>query len=195
MEYRYRGAGAAHYQDWKENPVRHTLKMFYTALVLSMPTLSNGANMEQPTFLVSLACTDNPACIYTGQYMPIEITVKNTAPYPIGFPRNYLQARGPAMTLIDRETQKQRVLKLGLTDKALMQDLTTLNPGQTLTMTTVINEAELTAFRAHYVDLVAEIGYTARIRVPDQEETVQARGVGRLKIIGKDTLERIAPPK
>lgn len=99
------------------------------------------------------------------------------------------------MTLIDRGTQKQRVLKLGLTDKAVMKHLTTLNPGQTLTMTTAISEAELTAFRAHYVDLVAEIGYTAKISVPDREKTVQAKGVGCIKIIGKDTQERIATPK
>jgi len=146
--------------------------------------------MEQVTFSVSLACTDNPACIFSGLYMPIEITVKNIQPYPIGFPRDYLQARGPAMTLTDRVTGKQKVLKLGLTDKALMKDLNTLNPGETLTMTTVINETELTTFSARYVDLIAEIGFTAKIRVPDQEETIAAKGSNTLRIIGKDTLER-----
>lgn len=152
--------------------------------------LSTGAKLEQPTFSISLACKDNPACIFTGLYMPIAITVKNTEPYPIGFPRSYLQSRGPTMTLTDRETGQQKILKLGMPDRALLKDLTTLNPGETLSMSTVINEAELTAFRTEYIDLVAEIGFTAKIRVPDQEEPVQAKGSSTLRIIGKDTLER-----
>lgn len=146
--------------------------------------------MEQPTFSISIACVGNPACIFTGNDMPLEITVKNSQPYTIGFPRRYIQGRGPAMKLVDRETGASKTLKTELADHALMKDFTMLQPGETLTLTTLIRGREITALREKYVDLVAEFGITTNIKVPDSEEPVRARGAGQLKIIGKDTLER-----
>lgn len=146
--------------------------------------------MEQPTFSVAIACAGNPSCIFTGSDMPLEIAVKNSQPYTIGFPRRYIQARGPSMKLIDRETGAAKTLKTQLADHSLKKDYTTLQPGETLTLTTLIRGSEIISLRPKYVDLVAEFGITADIKVPDKEAPVRARGASQLKIIGMDTLER-----
>lgn len=170
--------------------MRYYLRLILMACALTAPLSSMGATMEQPTFSIAIACTGNPSCIFTGGDMPLEITVKNSQTYTIGFPRRYIQARGPSMKLVDRETGAAKTLKTELADHALMKDYTMLQPGETLTLTTLIRGTEITSLRPKYVDLVAEFGITTNIKVPDSEEPVRARGAGQLKIIGKDTLER-----
>jgi hypothetical protein len=160
------------------------------ACALTVPMPSIGATMEQSTFSITVACTGNPSCIFAGNDMPLEITVTNSQSYSIGFPRRYIQARGASMKLVDRETGAAKALKTELTDHALKNDYTMLRPGETLTLTTLIGGTEITSLRPKYVDLVAEFGITADIKVPDSEEPVRARGAGQLKIIGRDTLER-----
>lgn len=170
--------------------MRHSLKLILMACALTAALPSMGATMEQPTFSIAIACTGNPSCIFTGSDMPLEITVKNSQPYAIGFPRRYVQARGPSMKLVDRETGAAKTLKTELADHALKNDYAMLQPGESLTLTTLIRASEIASLRPKYVDLVAEFGITTDIKVPDSGEPVRARGAGQLKIIGKDTLER-----
>ena len=146
--------------------------------------------MERIPLTITVKCTDNPSCIYSGTEMPIEIIVQNNGSYPIGFPQAYIQARGPAMKLIDTITGAQKTLKIGLANHDLMAQFTTLEPNNSLTMTSVIRASELTSLRKEYVNLVAEIGITINVKVPSTDEPVKYQGRGQVKIIGKDTIER-----
>lgn len=101
-----------------------------------------------------------------------------------------MQARGPAMKLIDNLTGTQKTLKIGLANHDLMTQFTTLEPNESLIMTSVIRASELTSLRKEYVDLIAEIGITINVKVPHADEPVKYQGRGRVKIIGKDTIER-----
>lgn len=141
--------------------------------------------MEPPVLALGLACTDNPDCLFNGAAMPIEITVMNNQPYTIGFPRSYIQARGPAMKLTDAATGKQKTLKIGLANHALKTDFTVLKPGERLTLTTVVTESELTAFRREHIDLTADISVSTHIRIPASDKPVRASATGQLRITGK----------
>ena len=160
------------------------------AITLLTPLPLMGASLDPPTLSIAVACTGNPTCIFTGSDIPLEITVKNNQSDAIGFPLRYLQARGPAMKLIDNVTRAQKTLKIGLANHDWMVQFTTLAPGEALTITSVIKASELTSLRKEYVDLTAEIGITINVKVPGSEEPVKYKGSGRAKIIGKDTLDR-----
>ncbi len=161
------------------------------ALASALPH-SSGNTMEKPVLSITLRCTDNAACIFTGADMPIEVLIKNEASQEIGVPVKFLQMRGPSVTLTDNPSQAKTILKTGMADHALKTVFTRLRPGESAVVTSIVKDRELRSFRADYVDLTAEVGISAQIQVAGAPETVQFRGSGQLKIIGKDTLERDA---
>ena len=171
--------------------MRYHLNLLVIALG-ALPLLSSGATMNEKNLSVTIRCSDNPSCTFAGADMPIEISVKNTSSVAIGFPQEFLQKTGPAMTLIDTETGARQSLKTGLANHKLMKEFKQLAPGDSLTIKTIIKEREITSFRSQFVDLTAEIIVGARILIVDRQETVPFDSTETLRILGKDTLEREA---
>ncbi|MDZ5636154.1 MULTISPECIES: hypothetical protein [unclassified Janthinobacterium] len=148
--------------------------------------------MPNEILSISAHCIDNPACIFTGSDMRIEVLIKNVGNGEVGYPLKYMQARGPNMRLIDNVSEQSQVLKTGLANHALKRDLTTIAPGQSIALQSVIKHTELLLFRKEFVDVTAEIGVSAGIQTAGNEETLPFKGGASLKIIGRDTLEREA---
>lgn len=146
--------------------------------------------MENQLLSFTAECRDNPACIFSGGDVFVDIVVKNVSSDIVGYPARFLQARGPSVRLIDQETQRVRILKTGLADLTLKTSFTDLQPGQSVTLHTVITMRELTTFRKEYVDIRAEIVVPADVRVPGKADLVPLDGGGKLRIRGRDTLER-----
>jgi hypothetical protein len=57
--------------------------------------------MDNHNLEISATCHDNAACIYDGDNMKIDITIKNSGPDIIGFPLEYIIRRGPKIKLIN----------------------------------------------------------------------------------------------
>ncbi|NHQ91364.1 hypothetical protein [Janthinobacterium lividum] len=148
--------------------------------------------MPNDVLSVSAHCLDNPACIFTGSDMRIEVVIKNTGSTAVGYPLDYIQQRGPNLRLIDNASERSQVLKTGLADHALKRAFTTIAPGQSVALQTIIKHTELLLFRKEFVDVTAEIGVSAGIRTDGSEEALPFKGGTNLKIIGRDTLEREA---
>ncbi|WP_058047863.1 hypothetical protein [Janthinobacterium sp. Ant5-2-1] len=148
--------------------------------------------MPNDVLSVSAHCLDNPACIFTGSDMRIEVVIKNTGSAAVGYPLDYIQQRGPNLRLIDNASERSQVLKTGLADHALKRAFTTIAPGQSVALQTIIKHTELLLFRKEFVDVTAEIGVSAGIRTAGSEEALPFKGGASLKIIGRDTLEREA---
>lgn len=148
--------------------------------------------MPNEILSISAHCIDNPACIFTGSDMRIEVLIKNIGNGEVGYPLKYMQARGPNMRLIDNVSEQSQVLKTGLANHALKRDFTTIAPGQAIALQSVIKHTELLLFRKEFVDVTAEIGVSAGIQTAGSEETLPFKGGASLKIIGRDTLEREA---
>ncbi|MED5596806.1 hypothetical protein [Janthinobacterium sp. P210006] len=148
--------------------------------------------MPNEILSISAHCIDNPACIFTGSDMRIEVLIKNIGNGEVGYPLTYMQARGPNMRLIDNVSEQSQVLKTGLANHALKRAFTTIAPGQSIALQSIIKHTELRMFRKDFVDVTAEIGVSAAIELAGSEETLPFKGGASLKIIGKDTLEREA---
>ncbi|MGK5005010.1 hypothetical protein [Janthinobacterium sp. LB2P70] len=154
--------------------------------------------MPNDVLSVSAHCLDNPACIFTGSDMRIEVVIKNTGSAAVGYPLDYIQQRGPNLRLIDNVSEQSQILKTSLADHALKRAFTTIAPGQSVALQTIIKHTELLLFRKEFVDVTAEIGVSAGIRIGGGaasdigEETLPFKGGTSLKIIGRDTLEREA---
>ena len=169
--------------------MRHFIKLIFV-LIFFMPVISMGKPMEKIPLEVSIKCTDNPSCIYGGTEIPVEIIIRNDADYEIGYPQLYIQARGPTMKLIDNLSGAEKILKVGLANHDLKSKFTTLAPNETLSVTSVIRTSELTSLRKEYVDLTLEVGVSANVKVRNSDEPEKYQGRARIRIIGKDTLER-----
>ncbi|MBW3511550.1 MULTISPECIES: hypothetical protein [Janthinobacterium] len=154
--------------------------------------------MPNDVLSVSAHCLDNPACIFTGSDMRIEVVIKNTGSAAVGYPLDYIQQRGPNLRLVDNVSEQSQVLKTGLANHALKRAFTTIAPGQSIALQSIIKHTELLLFRKEFVDVTAEIGVSAGIRIGGGaasdagEETLPFKGGTSLKIIGRDTLEREA---
>lgn len=92
--------------------------------------------------------------------------------------------------LTDAETGAKYNLRMRLADHELMTKFTEIPPGDAIKITTLIINLEITKFRKNFVDLTAEIGYMAGIKIPGKQDPVLFNKTEKIKIIGKDTLER-----
>jgi hypothetical protein len=168
----------------------HPERLLSALLALSIQLTGNA--MPNDVLSISAHCLDNPACIFTGSDMRIEVVIKNTGTAAVGYPLEYIQQRGPNLRLIDNVSEQSQVLKTGLAKHALKRDFTPIGPGQSVALHTIIKNTELQLFRKEFVDVTAEIGVSAGIQVAGSEEALPFKGGASLKIIGKDTLEREA---
>lgn len=95
-------------------------------------------------------------------------------------------------------SEQSQALKTGLASHALRRAFTIIAPGQSLALLSIIKHTELLLFRKEFVDVTAEIGVSAGIRIGGGgaldagEETLPFKGGTSLKITGRDTLEREA---
>lgn len=148
--------------------------------------------MPNDVLSISARCLDNPACIFTGSDMRVEVVIQNIGNGEVGYPLDYIQQRGPNLRLVDNVSEQSQVLKTGLANHALKRAYTRIAPGQSIALQTIIKNTELLLFRKEFVDVTAEIGVSAAIQVAGSEEPLPFKGGASLKIIGKDTLEREA---
>jgi hypothetical protein len=132
--------------------------------------------------------------VFKGQDIPIDIAIKNISSFDVELPRQYLQEKGPYITLTDTETQQQSVLKTGLPKVALKKVFTTVKPGEVIHITSIIKAQEITAFRTKLIDLSARVEVTADLKICDREAVpgqplIKFDTDGALHIVGRDTLE------
>ncbi len=164
-----------------------TLLTGLVAVLLHTP----GTAMEQNIISITAQCVDNPTCVFKGSDMWIDVVVKNVGSEEIGFPAEYMQQRGPSMRLIDNVTQESQQLKVER-PRASKDKLVRLQPGQSFTINTVIKDREILRVRREFVDVTAELNVSAEIQVGSSDERVRTSDSQRIRIVGRDTLERDA---
>jgi hypothetical protein len=164
-------------------------KLCFILFLYSISSLGNAT--DNPYFSITVTCHGNPACIYSGQEIAVDIVITNISGENIGYPLKYLNRRGPAVTLVDRATGDETNLRVNLAPYNLLKDFTMVKPGGSLKMDTIIHKSELIRFRQNFVDLVALISPAANIQVEGIDELVLFRDVGTLEIKGNDTIDRM----
>lgn len=150
--------------------------------------------MSSQLLSVQVTCKEKTECLFDGQDMPIDIAIRNVSPFSIGLPQQYMQEKGPYLTLIDKETQAKAVLKTGLPKFALKKVFTTIKPGEVIHLSSILKAQEITEFRLKLIDVTALIELSAKVKVndpalPPEHELSDFESSATLRILGKDTLE------
>lgn len=150
--------------------------------------------MSSQLLSVQVSCNKKVECVFDGRDLPIDIEIKNVSPYDIELPQQYLQEKGPYLTLIDTETQQKSVLKTGLPKFALKKVFTSVKPGEVIHITSIIKAQEITEFRTRLIDLTAKVEVTAEIimndrSAPSEQPLAKFEADAALHVVGKDTLE------
>ncbi len=101
--------------------------------------------------------------------MFFDITVANTGPTEVGFPRDFLQKRGPSVRLVDAKTKAETFLRTNPVDLSLADRFTKLAPGASAVVEWLIHPSELRQFGPE-VDVSAEVRIDVTIEVGSKRE-------------------------
>ncbi len=112
--------------------------------------------------------------------MFVDITITNNQSSDIRFPLEYVRKNGPLVKLTDIRTKAETYLQRNLADPALLEKLTTIQPGRSVEMEWVITTDELRRFGGSEVDVFAEFTVTADVQTSDEEITFS--GTSTLRI-------------
>jgi hypothetical protein len=159
-------------------------------LALALLTTLSACSSIESTYMsdtmlkIQVTCDDNPQCTFVGNDMPISIRISNTHDRPVGFPLAFRQKTGPYILLIDTATQAQKQLKTNLASLDLREQFTTIEPGQSVSLSWMISCNELKQFAGLRVDVTAQINITADVLVDDQK--IPSQSVAKIHILGKN---------
>jgi hypothetical protein len=160
---------------------------FFAAATLC--SISAATPLDAEYLSVTVSCRDNPACVYDGKDMYIDIVITNVSAEEIGFPLAYLTRQGPTVRLIDSASKAEIPLRINLAPRALRNNFTVLKPGESVALDTIIHGVQLLTFRQEFVDVIAFIAPSVKIQVSQQPQLVDSVGKASLRIVGADTLE------
>jgi hypothetical protein len=132
---------------------------------------------------VAARCRANAACLFEGQDMFVDIAITNTHTSDIRFPLEYVRKNGPLVKLTDVRTKAETYLQRNLADPALLEKLTTIQPGASVEMEWVITSDELGRFGGADVDVFAEFTVAADVQTDGRE--VKFSGASTLRITSR----------
>jgi hypothetical protein len=165
------------------------------SIVLACSLLLNGCInthskiMNNSPISITLTCVDNPTCEFTGEDIPIIVTIKNESSTEIGIPTEYLQQTGPSIKLTDTLTQKTTNLKVNLGERALLKNFTKVAPGQTTFIEWYIAPFEVMQFAHPKVDLTAKATISTLIKISLKDEPLDVSASSSVKIVSKEKKE------
>ena len=145
--------------------------------------------MDNQYFSIDVSCRENPACIYKGEDIKVDIKITNMSSKNVGFPLKYIKKRGPSVRLTDNIIGTNRPLRINLAPYDLLKSFTTIRPGESLSFDTTISSSEIVALREKFVDLGVEIVPAVKIQVGEDSKVISFDTVAKLRIVGEDTLK------
>lgn len=166
--------------------MRHHLILMASVLI-SACAFSTGNTMNLNPLSISIQCKDNPECIFSGENMPIVISVKNDGPSDIELPIAFMQKTGPSIKLINNKNNRSVFLKKNLAPPELRKNLTKLAPNKSILIDWVLINSELQQFGNESIDLTAEVTIQSLKTEKSKDQTETLNSVGRIRILGKSS--------
>jgi hypothetical protein len=142
--------------------------------------------MNNTPISIALTCIDNPTCEFIGSEMKIAIEIKNNLATEIEVPIAFMQKTGPSIKLIDTLSEKVAGLRTNLADFKLLENLTKISPGHTVSINWSISSYELQQFRHEFVDLTAQATFRMKIRTVSNNEFIDVVASSSTKIVSKE---------
>lgn len=141
--------------------------------------------MNDSSISVIVQCTANPDCLFTGDDMPVVVSIKNNQPISIELPLAYLQKTGPIVKLIDNTSRQEVFLKKNLASHDLRKTLIKIQPGKSASIDWILTSSELLQFNSEAVDITAEITVSTNIKTTAKDFPSEVTASGSVKINGK----------
>jgi hypothetical protein len=129
-----------------------------------------GIAMDNHNLEISATCHDNAACIYDGDNIKIDITIKNSGPDIIGFPLEYIIRRGPKIKLINETNQESRNQRISLAPYELLKKFKKIYPGESIMFDAIIPSSEILIFQQDPIAVTAEVRASVEIFVGDESK-------------------------
>jgi hypothetical protein len=131
---------------------------------------------------ISIACKDNAECFYSGEDLPILITVKNNGVNEVEVPLAFIQKTGPTIKLTDSKESRTAFLKKNLADPALLKNPVKLAPGKSISIDWILTSTELEQFGDEPVDLTMEAIVQSFHPTKTTTQTDSVNSVGSIRI-------------
>ncbi len=140
--------------------------------------------MKNQLLTIKAKCRGNDQCLFEGKDLFLDISIINNQEIEIGFPLEYVRARGPVVKLVDTRTQKETYLKTNPPQGRLLEKFTLIQPGKSVAIEWVIASSEIQQFGSDDVDLSAAITVMATVQMSGKE--VDFLGTDTVRITSKD---------
>jgi hypothetical protein len=141
--------------------------------------------MNDSPISVTVQCTANPDCLFTGDDIPVVVSIKNNQPTSIELPLAYLQKTGPIIKLIDNVSKQEVFLKKNLASTDLRKSLIKIQPGKSVSIDWVLTSSELLQFNNEIVDITAEVTVFTSIKTDEKDLPSEITANESIKINGK----------
>jgi hypothetical protein len=166
--------------------MRFNTIFIFTALLNACSNTPQRAINDQ-AISITMTCTDNPTCEFTGSKIPISIAIKNNLSTEIEVPIAFMQKTGPSIQLVDTLSEKVAGLRTNLADFKLLENLTKIQPGQSASINWLISSFELQQFRHEFVDLTAQARFRVKIKNASSNELIEVLAISNsTRIVSKE---------
>jgi hypothetical protein len=141
--------------------------------------------MDNWNLKISATCRNNVDCIYNGDNIKIDITIKNIGPDVVGFPLEYIIRRGPKIKLINETNNESRNQRINLAPYDLLKKFKMIFPGASVIFESTIPSSEILIFQQNPVAITAEISASVEIFVGEEFRKYQYNDCIGLHIGGR----------
>lgn len=133
--------------------------------------LSPSLHSEELTSMIELKvnCPREASCRYTGEMIPVELELLNSGQASMAVPLDYLQARGPKITLVDNHSGKEYKVKRGPPQTHLVDQLQSLEPNQSFRISWLLVPGDINRFALRPIDITVKFAFDLTPRVPMPE--------------------------
>ena len=145
---------------------------------------SKNVPMTNPNLTIEAKCRASDPCLFEGRDLTLDVRITNHERVDVGFPLAYVQKTGPTIRLIDTRTKVDTYLPKNLASLDLKDELTTIAPGQSVSLEWVIMAGEVRQFGGRFPHIAAEVTIMVPVQLADQR--VDFKGSGTLTIQSKD---------
>lgn len=142
----------------------HRCLMLLCVLLLPM-TPAALATEPKPMIELHVRCTDDPRCHFRNQELQIELEVFNAGREAVSLPTEYYRRRGPVIKLVDNQSGKKGSIGMGQPMPRLLDQLQTLEPGQSYRFGWVLMPEDIQDFALRPVDVTVEFGLSLNPRL------------------------------
>lgn len=142
--------------------------------------------MTTPPLAINVTCKDNDECLFRGEDIYLDIDISNKHDTRIGVPLAFIQKTGPVVRLLDSRSGKESYVPKKLASFDLKNEITWIEPGQSVQLAYMVSSNELRQFDTRYVNVELEV--TVMLECQIDGTATDFVGLDSLRITGETSV-------